>query len=101
MGVLRFYWQVLRVAVTHSLSRTHDFILGAVILLGVAAYFGAWLHMKVDFTSWIAEPEGWRIAATTFGGIVVLRLLLAPYWLWRAERDGKCALQQAMAPEWY
>jgi hypothetical protein len=96
MDILRFYWKVLRVALTHSLSRSHEIVFGIVIVLGLSAYVAAWFHMDVDFGAWASKAEGWNIAAVTLGSLVAVRLIAAPYWLWREERGRAEALHDQL-----
>ncbi len=86
MGIVRYYLRVLRVAFGHSLSATQDFIFLAVLLVGAVLYVAPHLGMTIDihnWTHWAAALSGWKIAAVTFGSIVLIRLLCAPYWLSR------------------
>ena len=72
--------KVLRVAFSHSLSRAQDTIFVLLILGGIVTFFVPALHMSIDVS-------GWQIAAVVLGGIVALRLLLAPYWIYRADQQ--------------
>lgn len=79
MELVRFYWLVVREAFRHSLD-----IAQAVIFVVIG--FGGFIvarnpAMKPMIDS--LDLGGWQIAAIVFGSIVAVRLVLAPYWLWR------------------
>jgi len=50
--------------------------------------------MTIDFAF---APGGWAIAVITFGSIIVIRLLLAPYWIWNVEREARLAAETQLA----
>lgn len=81
----------LRIAWRHSWERSQS--VTAIVWVGInaAAWKWPWLVSYVSGGK-ITEVNDWALAAILFGGIVVLRLLLSPYWAWkemRAERDAK------------
>ena len=86
MGVLRYYGLVLRAAFTHSLSIAQDIIFGAILVVGLAAVVARRVGMRLDLTPWLTALGGWGIAAIVFGSIILVRLLLAPYWIWKEQR---------------
>jgi len=85
MGICRYYLYVLRVAFGHSLSMAQDIIFGAIILAGMGAIFARLLGMTRDLTPWIEAINGWKIAASVFGSIILVRLFLSPYWIWKEQ----------------
>jgi hypothetical protein len=72
MAAFRYYWSVVLMAFTHSIQGAHAIVFLGIIVVGGAAYFVPELHLNM---------EGPGIAATVFGSIVALRLVMAPYWL--------------------
>lgn len=72
-----FYLQWLCVAFTHSLGASD--LVGAII--GVIAYFVYdWLGtLMIDVTLWIVIG--------ILGGIVFIRLSLAPYWIYKKQKE--------------
>jgi hypothetical protein len=78
MDVLRFYWKVLRVAFSHSLDQAQAVIFVLLLVGGVVTYLFPQVTVNVG---------GVEVAAFVFGGIIAIRLLLAPYWVWKKERD--------------
>lgn len=84
MGLFRFYGLVFRTAFTHSLSLAQDALFFAILVVGAAIWLAPSFHMTIDLTF---APNGWEVATITFGSILGLRLLLAPYWIWREQRE--------------
>ena len=80
MGLLKYYWRVLRTAFSHSFSRAQDILFGLLILAGIAAAVMPQFHMGVDV-------KGWQAGAGVLGIIFFVRLLLAPYWIHRADQE--------------
>jgi hypothetical protein len=97
VGIVRYYWQVLRVAFSHSLSAAQraaqSCIFFAVVAAGVfPAFIAPRIGMTIDpgWSQWTAELTGWKVAAAVLGTIVLIRLICAPYWLYaemRSQRD--------------
>ena len=83
MGLLRYYGLVFRTAFTHSLSIAQDVLFLAILVIGAATWFAPVFQMTIDFAF---APSGWAVAAITFGLILGMRVLLAPYWIWKEER---------------
>ena len=79
MDLLRYYVRVMRVALTHSLHAAHSVLLILVIVIGVIPYINPRIEILVD-------PHGWAPAALILAGIVTVRLLLAPFWIWREDQ---------------
>jgi hypothetical protein len=79
MDLLRYYVRVMRVALTHSLHAAHSVLLILVIVIGVIPYINPRIEILVD-------PHGWAPAAFILAGIVTVRLLLAPFWIWREDQ---------------
>jgi hypothetical protein len=79
MGLIRFYGLVLREAFRHSLD-----IAQAVIFVALAA--GGFIAARNPASKPMIDAldmGGWKMAAIVSGSIIVIRLLLAPYWLFR------------------
>jgi hypothetical protein len=83
MGVIRFYWLVAREAYRHSLDIAQAVIFVALMLGGVVVAFNPSLKPMIESL----DLGGWKIAALVFGSIILIRLLLAPYWLWKAAES--------------
>lgn len=93
MGILRYYGQVLRVAFTRTPSVAQD-ILFAIFIIGGGVIYGLReAGMIADASLWMNEITGWQIAAIVLGAIFVVRLLLAPYWLYKEKADLLCAAE--------
>jgi hypothetical protein len=85
---LRFYWAVLVAAFTHSIELAHAVIFILLIAFGVAS---TWFPgLRLPYLGWKVTPDhlhGWQAAALVFGAIVVIRLILAPFWVWQKEHQ--------------
>jgi hypothetical protein len=79
MEFLRFYWAVLRESFRHSLDIAQGVIFIAIIVGGVIATGNPRAKMTLDQM----DLSGWKAAAIIFGLIILIRLLLAPYWLYQ------------------
>jgi hypothetical protein len=80
MRCFQYYFKVLRVAFSHSLSHAQDIIFLLFILGGFITYFLPRVHMAIDVT-------GWQIAAVVLSCIVGSRLFMAPYWIYKADQE--------------
>ena len=97
MGVARYYGLLFRMALRHSLSSAQDFIFLALIALGLAAWLFGRLGMTFDAATWMQTVTTWQIATMVLGAIVVIRLLLAPYWIWKEQQITLIAAHQREA----
>jgi hypothetical protein len=87
-GPVTYIWLVLRVAWRHSFHSAHAILLGLIIGIGLLTYFVPQIKVVVDL-------HGWQVAALVLGSIVGVRLVLAPYWLWRDQQiENQRLLQQ-------
>jgi len=89
MGLLRFCVLVVRTAFSHSLTLAQDFLFCCVLLVGAAIWLAPRFNMSVDLAPWASALNGWTVGAVTFGSIVALRLICAPYWVWQDERTAR------------
>jgi hypothetical protein len=81
MGFLGYYAKVLRVAFTHSLDIAQSIIFAFLIIIGVAPYLLQGFGVTLDLTRWATALTGWQVATGVFGTIILIRLILAPYWI--------------------
>jgi hypothetical protein len=82
MGFIRFYGLVVREAFRHSLDIAQGIIFLVLLVAGAIAYGNPEIKPMIE----AYDLGGWRVAAIVFGGIILIRLILAPYWLWRAAQ---------------
>jgi hypothetical protein len=85
MELLRFYGGIIKLAFSHSVSLAQGVVFIAFIVVGIASRFAPNAVMNVGT---------WQVAALVFGSIVLIRLLLAPYWM-AQERATRTALASA------
>ncbi len=88
-GPVRYILLVLRRACQHSFDAASSIILALIILSGVLTYCVPQIQVMVDL-------GGWRVAAWTVGAVVAVRLLSAPYWLWKEQQLENQALAQKL-----
>jgi hypothetical protein len=84
----RYWWRVLVLAFRHSLDLTQTIIFVLILLFGVASAF------IPRAAALVGAMNGWKAAALILGGIVLVRLLLAPFWL-DQKREKELALLQS------
>jgi hypothetical protein len=89
---LTYLLLVIKTALRHSLHATHSIILALIIVAG----FVTWMVPKVEV---LVDLHGWRLAAAVLGGIIAVRLLLAPYWIWKNDQDRLAALSDELSNE--
>jgi hypothetical protein len=94
---LRYYWLVVRTAFSHSLSVAQDVLFLCIIGVGAAIWLAPKLSVTVDLPAWASALNGWAIAAVTLGTIFAIRLVLAPYWIWRNQQPSFERRQSAEA----
>ncbi len=94
MGFIRYLGLWLQLVLRHSLGRADTTTIAIVIVLGASSWFSRYLPegkpypAPVEFAMQLTE---WQIATAVLGVIVLARLILAPYWMYKKvekERDG-------------
>jgi hypothetical protein len=91
-GPLTYLWLIVKTACRHSFDVTHSIILVLIILAGAITYFVPRVEVMVDL-------NGWQVAAAVLAGIVAVRLVLAPYWIWKEDQNRLTALNDQLANE--
>jgi hypothetical protein len=81
MEFLRFYWAVFRESFRHSLDIAQAVMFVVIIVGGVVATENPRAKVTLDQM----DLGGWKAAAIVLGSIILIRLLLAPYWLYQSE----------------
>jgi hypothetical protein len=82
MGFFKFYGLVLKEVFRHSPDLAQTIIFFLLLLAGAIAYGNPGLKPMIE----AYDLGGWKVAALVFGGIVAMRLILAPYWLWKSAQ---------------
>jgi hypothetical protein len=83
MGFFRFYGLVLREAFRHSLDIAQGCIFVTIMLAGLIVSNSPETKIIVDRL----DLGGWQVAVIVFGSIIGFRLIMAPYWLWKAAQS--------------
>jgi hypothetical protein len=83
MSFLRFYLLVFGEAFRHSLDIAQAIIFVLLMLTGFIVARNPSTRPIVD----ALDLSGWKVAAIVSAGIVAIRLVMAPYWLWRSLKD--------------
>lgn len=93
MGAIRFYWQAIKLALRHSLDHTQYVLFVVFLGLGTASYF------VPKLAKWETFVSGWQAATFTLGAIILIRLLLAPYWLYLEQAEKLKGTDQKSPPD--
>lgn len=90
----KFYWRWLKTAVRHSLGPI-DLWTGIIAsILAVAAHF-------LPGGEAVVFALAWQVPLWAFGLVIVVRLLLAPYWMWLDdETDRPSVASGGLLPDW-
>ena len=89
-GPLSYLWLVIRTAWRHSFHAAHSVILALIILAGTVTYFVPQFEVMVDL-------HGWQVATFVLGSIIAVRILLAPYWIWKSDQHRLATLGNQLA----
>jgi hypothetical protein len=79
-GPLTYLWLVIKTAWRHSFHAAHSVILTLIIVAGIVTSLVPQVEVLVDL-------HGWQVATIVLGGIIVVRLVLAPYWIWKDDQE--------------
>src|SRR5215472_1940805 len=91
-GPLTYLSLIIRTAFRHSLDVTQSVIFILILLAWLVTYFFPRVVVTVDLNSG-------QVAAALIGVIVFVRLLFAPYWIWRDDQGRLAALNDKLANE--
>ena len=89
-GPFTYLWLVIKTACRHSLHAAHSIILVLIILVGLVTSVFPQVEVLPDL-------HGWQVAVAVIVGIVTVRLLLAPYWIWKNDQGRLAALSDQVA----
>ena len=84
MEFLRFYGRVFREAFRHSLDIAQSVIFVLLVVTGLVVARNPGLKPMID----ALDLSGAWVAIIVMGSIISIRLILAPYWLWKAADAG-------------
>jgi hypothetical protein len=88
-GLLTYLWLVLRRAWRQSLDTAQSILFALIIIAGLLTYVVPQIKVMVDL-------GGWQVAALTVGAVLVIRLFLAPYWIWKDQQSENQNLVQQL-----
>jgi hypothetical protein len=77
-GPLGYLWLVLKTAWRHSFHAAHSLLLALIIGVGLVTWLAPQVEVMVDL-------HGWQVATVVLSSIIAVRLLLAPYWIWKED----------------
>src|SRR5437016_3325577 len=89
MGLLRYWGLVVKVAFTHALTPAQDFIFLMLVIAGGFAIWAPQIRMPVDVSSG-------EVALVVLGSILVIRLFLAPYWIYQEQQTTLVGLNKRL-----
>jgi hypothetical protein len=85
--VLVYIHLVLRTAWSHSASWTRIIIFYALVIVGTAILLMPIFGMTIDAAGLLALLSNSKFYAILFGTIVMIRLICAPYWIWKEDQN--------------
>ena len=91
-GPFAYLWLVAKTACRHSFHAAHSAILVLIIFAGIVTSVDPRIQVLVDLQSW-------QVAAFVLGGIVIVRLLLAPYWIWKSDQNNLAILRDELSSD--
>ncbi len=91
-GPLTYLWLVAKTAWRHSFHAAHSVILALIVVVGLLTYFVPRLEVMVDL-------HGWQVATFVLSSIVFVRLILAPYWIWKDDGEAILKLNSLLQPQ--
>ena len=106
MDFVRYIRSWLQLALRHSLGKADNITIGVFIVLGFLSWASRFLPDGTEYPDWLdatMQIDEWHILTWVLGAIVLTRLLLAPYWLYKqkvgetnALREQKDALEKKL-----
>ena len=87
MDILRYISLVSRTAIRGSPSHAQDAIFSAGVLLFGAAWLAPNVGIMTNLTPYLTALGGWNIAGICLLGVLAIRLVLTPYWIWKEDLD--------------
>ena len=96
MGFLRYLWLLLKVAFRHSIGHAQTTLFVIFIAAGAATWLLKPHHAWA--VAMIPDVTGWQIAALVLGAILLVRLMLASYWIYKEQTEKIENLAQRIAP---
>jgi hypothetical protein len=95
VGLIRFSGLVLREAFRHSFNITQTIIFVALAVAGLIVARNPASEPMIE----ALDVGGWKMVAMVFGTIIAIRLVLAPYWLWKSA-VGRITEQPQNSIDW-
>jgi hypothetical protein len=92
MGFVTYWLKVIRVALSHTLDLTQTVLFLLVLLAGAIGYFNP------SAAPWLAATSGWTFTLVVLSGVILVRLVLAPYWIDKDKDASIAALRPQTSP---
>jgi hypothetical protein len=99
MGLWGYWRAVLHMAWRHSLDHTQYVLFGLLLLTGAVSWALPGVPMIVNFLGLSFDVSGWQAASVTFGSIIIIRLFMAPFWLYKVQAEKADDLSFRLAPK--
>jgi hypothetical protein len=97
MCFLRYCGLVLLVALRHSVSWAQFIIAIIIVISGSVIWLAPSFGMSIDPSEFVTMLRSPTFLAGLVGGIIALRLILAPYWIWSDERNARIVAETQVA----
>jgi hypothetical protein len=96
-GILVYIRLVVCSAWSHSASLARNIIFYVLVIAGTAILLVPIIGMTIDASGLRALLSNAEFYAILFGSIVLSRLLCAPYWVWKEEREARVKAEKQIA----
>ena len=89
MDIIYYFRLVLWTAFRHSASLAQAILFLVFVIIGAAIWFLPMFGMTVNSSALLDILGAPQFYAILFGSVVIMRLICAPYWVWKAEREAR------------
>lgn len=94
MDIIIYCRLVLRTALRHSASMAQAALFIILVAMGAAIWLLPRFGMMVDSSALLAILNNPQFYAILFGSVVCVRLICAPYWVWKDEKDARIKAEE-------
>jgi hypothetical protein len=99
MDIIYYCRLVLRTAFRHSASVAQAILFFILVIIGAAIWLLPVFGMTVNLSALLSIFAVPQFYAILFWSIVIVRLICAPYWIWKDERKARIVAEEAAKPQ--
>jgi hypothetical protein len=97
MDVIHYWRLVLWTAFQHSVSLAQAVIFLIFVTIGGVVWLLPIFGMTANLSALLNIITAPQFYATLFGSVVIMRLICAPYWVWKDEKDTRIKAEKQLA----